>query len=251
MATRDATIIPQTRLEWPRERCTIIIRIGKKPQEISDGAETLRELARELIETVLLALTIFLALQFSVQNFRVEGSSMDSTLQDGQYLLVNKIVYLRFDRDAIARVLPFLGGGADADETLFAFHPPKRGEVIIFHFPRDPSRDFVKRVIGVPGDKLEIRRGQVYVNDVALDEPYITRRDSRTVAETRVGPESYYVLGDNRGVSQDSRDWGAVPAGNIIGRAWVSYWPLENFSVLRALTKPLGLLSNLAGGAYR
>ena len=211
----------------------------------------MRELARELIETVLLALSIFLALQFSVQNFRVEGSSMDSTLQDGQYLLVNKIVYLRFDRDAIARLVPFLDGGADADETLFAFHPPKRGEVIIFHFPRDPSRDFVKRVIGVPGDKLEIRRGQVYVNDVALDEPYITHPDRRTVDPTRIGPESYYVLGDNRGASQDSRDWGTVPTENIIGRAWVSYWPLENFSVLRALMRPLGLLSSLAGAAYR
>lgn len=197
---------------------------------------------------MLLALSIFLALQFSVQNFRVEGTSMQSTLEDGQYLLVNRIVYLRFDRDAIARLLPFVDGAEDADETLFAFHEPKRGEVIIFHFPRDPSRDFVKRVIGVPGDRVEIRRGQVYVDGVALDEPYITRPDRRSVAETLVGPGSYYVLGDNRGVSQDSRDWGAVPNENIVGRAWVSYWPIENFSVLRALMRPLGLVSDLAGG---
>ena len=211
----------------------------------------MRELARELIETVLLALSIFLALQFSVQNFRVEGTSMRSTLEDGQYLLVNKIVYLRFDRDSIARMLPFLDGGEEADENLFAFHQPKRGEIIIFHFPRDPSRDFVKRVIGVPGDRVEIRRGAVYVNEIALNEPYITHRHTRTVAEIRVGPESYYVLGDNRGVSQDSRDWGVVPTDNIIGRAWFSYWPLDNFSVLRALMSPPGWLSNLAGAAYR
>ena len=240
MATRDATIIPQTRLEWPCERCTIIIRIGEKPQEISDGAETLRELARELIETVLLALSIFLALQFSVQNFRVEGSSMDTTLQDGQYLLVNKIVYLRFDRDAIARVLPFLGGGADADETLFAFHPPKRGEVIIFRFPRDPSRDFVKRVIGVPGDTVEIRRGQVYVNDIALDEPYITHPDRRTVDPTRIGPESYYVLGDNRAHSNDSRSWGAVPEANLRGKVWLVYWPAPGIQILNILDRISG-----------
>ena len=211
----------------------------------------MRELVKELIETVLLALTIFLALQFSVQNFRVEGSSMRSTLEDGQYLLVNKIVYLRIDRHSITSLLPFFDGGAETDETLFAFHQPRRGEVIIFRFPRDPSRDFVKRVIGVPGDRVEIRRGQVYVNGIALDEPYITRPDSRTVDETRVGPGSYYVLGDNRGVSQDSRDWGTVPVENIIGRAWVSYWPLENFSVLRALMMPLGLLSNPVDAAYR
>jgi signal peptidase I len=204
----------------------------------------LRELVRELIETVLLALAIFLALQFSVQNFRVEGTSMRSTLEDGQYLLVNKIVYLRIDWKAIARLLPFVDDDEERNENYFAFHQPSRGEVIIFHFPRDPSRDFVKRVIGVPGDTVEIRRGQVYVNGIALDEPYIARRDSRTVAETRVGPDSYYVLGDNRGVSQDSRDWGPVPSENIVGRAWVSYWPLENFRILGALTRPLGLLSN-------
>ncbi len=193
----------------------------------------MRSLIRELIETVLLALTIFLALQFSVQNFRVEGSSMQSTLEDGQYLLVNKIVYLRFDRDTVAGLLPFIDDSADSDESVFAFHEPRRGEVIIFRYPRDPSRDFVKRVIGLPGDTVEIRRGQVFVNGIPLDEPYITHADRRTKAEIRVGQESYYVLGDNRGASQDSRDWGPVPAENVIGRAWVSYWPLENFSVLR------------------
>ena len=209
----------------------------------------MRELVRELIETVLLALAIFLTLQFSVQNFRVEGSSMRPTLEEDQFLLVNKIVYLRIDRDSITRLLPFIDD--DGDETFFAFHPPKRGEVIIFHFPRDPSRDFVKRVIAVPGDTVEIRRGQVYINGIALDEPYITHPDTRSVAPTRIGPEFYYVLGDNRGSSNDSRDWGPVPTENIIGRAWVSYWPLENFNVLRALISPLRLLSNPAGAVYR
>ena len=173
---------------------------------------------------------------------------MRPTLEEGQFLLVNKIVYLRIDRDSITSLLPFLDD--DGDETLFAFHQPRRGEVIIFRFPRDLSRDFVKRVIAVPGDTVEIRRGQVYINGIALDEPYITRPDVRTVGPTRIGPESYYVLGDNRASSNDSRDWGSVPTENIIGRAWVSYWPLENFNVLRALLRPLGLLSNPVGAAY-
>lgn len=210
----------------------------------------MRELVRELIETVLLALAIFLTLQFSVQNFRVEGTSMQSTLLDGQYLLVNKLVYLRIDRGSITSLLPFLDDDVDSEETLFAFHQPRRGEVIIFRFPRDPSRDFVKRVIGLPGDTVEIRRGRVYVNEIELDEPYIARPGRRTVAPTRVGPDGYYVLGDNRAVSQDSRDWGPVPTENIIGKAWVSYWPLENFNVLNAVVRPLGLLANLAGSVF-
>ena len=190
----------------------------------------MRELIRELIETVLLALLIFLVLQFSVQNFRVEGSSMQPTLTEGQYLLVNKIVYLRVAQESLANLLPWVS--EEEDQSLFAFHQPEQGEVIIFHFPRDPSRDFVKRVIGVPGDVVEIQEGTVSVNGVALDEPYITQHDSRTIGRLEVPPDSYYVLGDNRRASNDSRDWGFVPAENVIGRAWVSYWPPENFNVL-------------------
>ncbi|MCH7801661.1 MAG: signal peptidase I [Chloroflexi bacterium] len=199
----------------------------------------MRELIRELIETVLLALLIFLVLQFSVQNFRVEGSSMQPTLTEGQYLLVNKIVYLRVNTESLASLLPWVGG--DADQSLFAFHQPEQGEVIIFHFPKDPSRDFVKRVIGVPGDVIEIREGKVSINGVALDEPYITHPDSRTIGRIEVPLGSFYVLGDNRRASNDSRDWGFVPAENVIGRAWVSYWPPENFNVLSVFTQPLGL----------
>ncbi|MCL0028588.1 signal peptidase I [Dehalococcoidia bacterium] len=193
----------------------------------------MRELTRELIETMLLALTIFLALQFSVQNFRVEGSSMQSTLDNGQYLLVNKIIYLRFDRDTVTGLMPFVDEPTNSDETMFAFHEPRRGEVIIFRYPNDPSRDFVKRVIGLPGDTVEIRRGQVYINGIPLDEPYVNHPDNGTKAEVRVDPGSYYVMGDNRSMSRDSRDWGPVPVENVIGRAWISYWPLENLSFLQ------------------
>ena len=131
----------------------------------------MRALIRELIETAILALLIFIALQASVQNFRVEGSSMEPTLKDSQYLLVNKLVYLNLSPGDLRRLLPF--NTVDRSETLFAFHPPRRGEIIIFHFPRDETRDFVKRVIGVAGDEVEIRRGAVFVNGRSLDEPYI------------------------------------------------------------------------------
>ncbi len=193
----------------------------------------MRAVVRELIGTVILALLIFLALQFSVQNFRVEGSSMEPTLEEGQYLLVNKILYLRLDPQDIFKFIPFL----DSDRTnfLFPISSPERGEVIIFHFPRDPSRDFVKRVIGEPGDTVEIKRGTVLVNGEALQEPYInaSKPYQGSMAPFHVGENEYFVLGDNRRASNDSRDWGAVPAENIIGKAWVNYWPLDQ---LRTLT---------------
>lgn len=193
----------------------------------------MRAVIRELIETVILALVIFLVLQFSVQNFRVEGSSMEPTLEEGQYLLVNKLVYFHFDPHGLSAVLPFVSG--DAERAVFPFRAPSRGEVIIFRFPRDPSRDFVKRVIGLPGDVVEIHRGQLFVNGEAVEEPYLTYRDLDNMEPVRVPPDSYFVLGDNRRASNDSRDWGAVPADHIIGRAWVSYWPLDRWHTLGIL----------------
>ena len=196
----------------------------------------MRALIRELIETVILALLIFLGLQFSIQNYRVEGSSMRSTLEEDQHVLVNKLVYLRFDPQDLAALLLFVD--IDREELMYPFHRPRRGEVIVFHFPLDPSRDFVKRVIGTPGQTVEIREGQVSVDGVAIDEPYITHPDNRSMAPVEVPPNSYFVLGDNRPGSNDSRDWGPVSIDQIIGRAWLSYWPLDRFHILRAFSSP-------------
>ncbi|MDA0769144.1 MAG: signal peptidase I [SAR202 cluster bacterium Casp-Chloro-G4] len=196
----------------------------------------MRSLIRELIETVILALLIFLALQFSVQNFRVEGSSMQPTLEEGQYLLVNKIVYFHLGPSDLRGISPF--GSGEPDESVFPVRNPKRGDVIIFHYPRDVSRDFVKRVIGLPGDSVEIHQGQVLVNGFNLEEPYITRPDKSSMSLLRVGPDAFFVLGDNRRASNDSRDWGTVPTENIIGRAWVSYWPIGQFHSLHAFHLP-------------
>ena len=199
----------------------------------------MRILIRELIETVILALMIFLVLQFSVQNFRVEGSSMEPNLEEGHYLLVNKLVYLRFSPDEVNVFASLMSD--DVSETVYPFHAPKLGEIIIFHYPRDPSRDFVKRVIGVPGDVVEIDDGQVILNGEALDEPYLDRLDRSSMEPLRIPRDSYFVMGDNRRASNDSRDWGVVPAENIIGRAWVGYWPLDKLRTLVAF--PTSLLS--------
>lgn len=202
----------------------------------------MRALIRELIETVILALLIFLGLQFSVQNFRVEGSSMEPTIEERQLIVVNKLIYFRpSPLDLHDSPLDYNNSerceeprSAAREDTLFPFHTPSRGEIIIFHYPRDTRRDFVKRVIGVPGDVVEIKSGHVFINGDELDEPYVERPSRETRAARTLPPACFYVMGDNRRASNDSRDWGPVPAENIIGRAWVSYWPLDRLGTLLA-----------------
>jgi len=189
----------------------------------------MRRTLREILQTVLLGLLLFSGLQAGVQNFRVEGSSMNPTLGEGQYLLVNKLVYFRLDKARLAEHLPFVH--AEAEDVTYLFHPPQRGEVIVFRYPKEESRDFVKRVIAIPGDTVEIQRGKVHINGTPLEEPYVVE-PSRSSMEKRVmGPDEYFVLGDNRLHSNDSRNWGPVPLENIVGRVWMSYWPFSEASI--------------------
>ena len=194
-----------------------------------------RRVIKELIETALLALAMLLALEFSVQNYRVEGSSMYPTLHEGEMLMVNKLIYARLDDGVFDFSLPFTrsADAADGDGSTpsrtFIFGPPEHGEIVIFHFPRNRERDFVKRVIGVPGDILEIRNGEVIRNGEPIEEPYVTNHSSRSEREREIPAGHYYVLGDNRRGSNDSRDWGLVPETDIIGRAWLLYWPPNRF----------------------
>ena len=186
---------------------------------------------RETIETIALAVVIFFLLQTTVQNYRVRGSSMEPQLTDQQLVLVNKVVYLSVDLNHASRYLPWLD--PEQGEEWFLFHPPSRGDVVVFKNPINPSgADFVKRVIGEPGETVEIVRGQVFVNGAALEEPYVTRPGSGSYPSAVVGPGQYFVLGDNRVQSEDSRFFGTVPRETVIGRVWVEYWPLERFSLL-------------------
>ena len=189
----------------------------------------MRRLFREILQTVLLALVLFSGLQISIQNYRVEGFSMQPTLAEGQCLLVNKLAYFNVDKGHLSRYFPLIDG--EDGEISYLVRPPERGEIIVFRFPDDPSRNFVKRVIAVPGDSIEIRRGAVFVNDELIDEPYLREPSRSTImARTVMGPEEFFVMGDNRVHSNDSRSWGPVPLENIVGRVWVSYWPLSMFN---------------------
>jgi signal peptidase I len=161
------------------------------------------------------------------QNFRVEGSSMEPGLHDGQYLLVNKAVYFKLNFNTLSKYIPFVHGGSSPER--FLFRPPHRGDVIVFRYPRDPARDFIKRVMAVPGDTVEITNGSVLVNGKKVDESYIANPASYDLPAETVPNGNYFVLGDNRNNSFDSHVWGYVPEENIIGQAMLSYWPLHNF----------------------
>jgi signal peptidase I len=168
----------------------------------------------EVVETLVLTVIIFLVIQnFVAQPYRVEQQSMQHTLEQGQYVLVDKLTP--------------------------RFGPYERGDIVVFTPPEGSRVPFIKRVIGVPGDRVEIRDGQVFVNEKELTEPYIFDGDSTEPASDRssyvVSPDTFFVMGDHRGNSTDSRSFGAIPLGNIIGRAWLRYWPLDT---LRVLARP-------------
>ena len=197
---------------------------------------------RELLEAFILALIVFLVIQTSVRNFKVEGSSMHPTLENGEYLLVNKLVYFPIDTHRLSRVIPFWSVDQSADR--FAARAPERGEVIVFRFPGDEDKDFVKRVIGLPGEQVEIRQGEVYIDGGLLEEPYLTRKDGFNMDPMLLGGKEYFVLGDNRRSSHDSRTWGPVPEKNVLGKVWFVYWPFSELHLLRSF-------SSLAQGALR
>ena len=194
-------------------------------------ASSLRVLIRESFETIILALLVFMVLHVSIQNYKVEGPSMEPTLNQNEYLIVNKLVYFRFDPAEVLDALPFYEGALGEGER-YVFQQPKLGEVVVFRSPRDPERDFVKRVIGLPGDTVKIESGTVYVNGLRLVEPYLAREDTTNMPPVEVEPGTFFVLGDNRGSSNDSRSWGPIPADHLIGQAWVRFWPLNQLSLL-------------------
>jgi len=180
---------------------------------------------RELAETLLLAVLIFLAVHVSMQNFKVEGASMEPSLDNGEYLVVSRLAYAEIDL-SIFDWVPFFDAGDNPVHHLWG--SPARGDVIVFRSPTNVQRDFIKRIVGVPGDVVEIDQetGAVKVNGQAVDEPYVR---GETSCSSSCGPwvvpeRSYFVMGDNRRNSSDSRQGWVVPEENIIGKALITYW---------------------------
>lgn len=180
-----------------------------QPAVLDDGPQEnwLALLVKETLETIVLAVVIFLLIRIGIQNYRIEGSSMEPNFHDGEYLLVNKLAYRLGEYE--------------------------RGDVIVFKYPNDPSKDYIKRVVGLPGDTVEIRDGTLYVNGTPIQEPYpIMSMNGMPYAPTVVEPGYLYVLGDNRPASSDTRDWGLLNQDLVIGKAWLAIWPFDQFGLV-------------------
>ena len=161
---------------------------------------------RDLI--ISLAISAFIII-FLYQPVKVEGVSMMPLLEDQERIFVNKFVY--------------------------RLEPIERGDIVVFRYPRDPSKSYIKRVIGVAGDHIRIDGGQVYVNDEAQDEDYVppAYTDKRSYPDTTVPPDCYFVLGDHRSMSSDSREFGPVKQSLIYGKAVFGYWPMDKLGRVR------------------
>jgi len=164
-----------------------------------------QSLLRDLVETLILTLIIFFVVNALTGRFQVRGSSMEPSLHSGQYLIVSKLAY-------------WIG-------------QPQRGDIVVFEPPNGTGEDYIKRVVGLPGERVEIRDGSVWINGYRLQEPYIASRVPYSGSWT-LGSDEYFVLGDNRANSSDSHSWGPLPRENLVGKAWLCYWPPQTWGVM-------------------
>lgn len=203
-----------------------LFRWRKHPVEVAPGKPA-KGRAREWSEALVVALVLaFIIRTFVIQAFKIPSGSMEDTLLVGDHLLVNKFIY--------GVQVPF------SDQRFFEIRHPERGDVIVFEFPEDRDkswlerRDFIKRVIGTPGDRVEVRNKQVLVNGEPYVIPQEVHKESNLIpsrdnmAPVTVPPGKYFVMGDNRDRSFDSRFWGFVPEENIKGRAFIKYWSWDS-----------------------
>ena len=179
------------------------------PSAPSDsGQSRLGGWIRDVLETILPAFLIVLVVNlFLAQATRVEGQSMEPNLHNNQRLIIEKI--------------------------SCRFHPPRRGDIVVIKMPNRHSDPLIKRVVGLPGETIEIRDGHVYINGRVLQEPYLQQLTYGNAGPHVIAPEYVFVLGDNRGASNDSRSFGEVKLSNIVGHAWFRYWPLDEAGFLR------------------
>ena len=172
-------------------------------------------MVRELVETVVLSLVIFLLIRQVVQNYRIENHSMEPNFYEGQFVLVNKLAYR-------------LG-------------QPDRGDVLVFHNPRNTNEDYIKRIIGLPGDTVEVRDQTVFINGEAVVEEFthFPIAPGEYSGPFVVGDNQLFVMGDNRPNSSDSRVFGPIDQSLIVGQAWLRIWPLNEFGIVQHVDLPL------------
>jgi signal peptidase I len=179
---------------------------GVEEQEGGSGPSKLRTFLIETIETIILAAVLFVVINTFTARIRVDGPSMEPSFYHNDHVIVNRWAYKLGDIE--------------------------RGDVVVFPFPHLPDEDFIKRVIGLPGDKIEVFNGIVYVNDYPIEEPYVMASPTRDYMERFVPEGMVFVMGDNRNNSSDSREWGFLSIDDIIGKAIFVYWPITGFGVV-------------------
>ncbi len=209
----------------PGSEASSDLRTSGEPDTAAPPTQSVGSALGEILQTLVLALIIFLLIRNVIQNFRIEGVSMEPNFQDGKFLFINRWSYcpgLHLD------LLPL---NLHWSATTCPWQP-RRGDVIVFRYPLDPTKDYIKRVIGLPGDQVTVRSGGVYVDGQLLPEPYKPRPSNLSSPPVIVPAGPIFVMGDNRDNSSDSRSWGPLPEQNIVGRAWVSYWPPSLWGVV-------------------
>jgi signal peptidase I len=182
---------------------------------------------REWIESIVIAFILAMVIRtFVIQAFKIPTGSMRPTLLEGDAILVNKFIY--------GAKIPF------TDWSLPEIRKPRRQDVIVFIYPNEPKKDFIKRLVAVGGETVEIKNGTIYINDKPLDNPvfnqnyYYNRGEYGAIGKKIIVPkDSFFVLGDNSASSQDSRYWGFVPKKNILGKALIIYWPPNRIRIIK------------------
>lgn len=175
------------------------------PFETADERSGMLRFLFDVLETLALSVILFLAINQITARIRVDGYSMEPTIHTGEWIIVNRLAYK-------------LG-------------EPERGDIVVFHYPRNPEQEYIKRIIGLPGDEVAVHNGQVFINGEPLNEPYI--KAAPAYQGTWVVPEdSLFVFGDNRNNSSDSHNWGEVPMDKVIGKAIFVYWPPTEWGVI-------------------
>ena len=200
---------------------------SKTSEDKKSSAAKPKSTIREWVESILIAFVLAMFIRtFFVQAFKIPTGSMRMTLIEGDAILVNKLIY--------GAKVPF------TDIRLPAFTQPQRGDVVVFIFPQDTKKDFIKRVVGLPGETVEIKNGTIYINDKPVVDQklspqyYYNRGDFGDLGKKiRVPDNQFFVLGDNSASSQDSRYWGFVPRGNLLGKAMVIYWPPTRIRLIK------------------
>ena len=184
---------------------TINFEPNHQPADSGRSSAGILRFILDLLETVVFSAILFLGINAVSARIRVEGFSMEPTFSSGEFVIVNKLAYKYGD--------------------------PHYGDIIVFHYPRDPEQEYIKRIIGLPGDRIQIEQGQLFINQIPFSEPYIAEAPTYQ-SEWTVPEDSLFVLGDNRNESSDSHNWGPVPLDYVVGKAQIVYWPPNSWGMV-------------------